>query len=642
VSKRLGKRAAVTSGAALGATAVLTPGAEAATFEVTSLADDGSDGTLRSEIEDANAADGDDTIVFQSGLSGTITLTGAQGGAIEIYYDGLQIQGPGAGEITVDGGGGDRLFDAYDFDVAGEQVSITGLTFTDGSVATSGGAIRSSPGIGEAPDVTITDSVLIDNESTSVKGGAVAVYGGGVTVRDSVVSENDAADAGGGVYAFGLTSDVVIERSTFSGNTVASGDGGGIYVFRSYNGAGLTVDSSTLSGNEVAAGRGGGGITIFGLDGPATIENTTVSGNSAANRGGGVYLYTNQDEPVTIRNSTIVDNIAGETGGGVYRYGFDNLGEGDEDNVAISSSIVANNTAPDDGDLGDQYSADGFAVDGSFILGFSLVEDDGGAVTTEAPAGSNIFGTDPGLGPLADNGGPTLTHLPALTSPAIDAGIANALATDQRGFSRTVDQATVANAAGSDATDIGSVELEAVPGGDGDGDGAAVTGKCQGKTATKTDGTPDDDVLTGTGDPDLIFGHAGDDAIKGLGAADCLNGDEGNDVLRGGGGGDLAKGGSGNDKLRGQTSKDKLKGQAGKDNLNGGGGKDKLNGGPGKDKLKGGPGRDKLKGGRGKDKLIAASSEKDRVNCGGGRDKARVDADDKVSKTCEKVVEVGD
>ncbi|MDG4548947.1 MAG: hypothetical protein P9F19_05990 [Candidatus Contendobacter sp.] len=48
--------------------------AQAATFTVTNLADAGG-GSLRQAILDANGAAGADTITFQAGLTGTITLT---------------------------------------------------------------------------------------------------------------------------------------------------------------------------------------------------------------------------------------------------------------------------------------------------------------------------------------------------------------------------------------------------------------------------------------------------------------------------------------------------------------------------------------------------------------------------------------
>ena len=50
----------------------------------------------------------------------------------------------------------------------------------------------------------------------------------------------------------------------------------------------------------------------------------------------------------------------------------------------------------------------------------------------------------------------------------------------------------------------------------------------------------------------------------------------------------------------------------------------------------GGPGRNRLRGGRGNDRLSAANGKRDLVNCGAGRDRARVDAFDLV-RGCERV-----
>ena len=85
---------------------------------------------------------------------------------------------------------------------------------------------------------------------------------------------------------------------------------------------------------------------------------------------------------------------------------------------------------------------------GAFVSGdYNLVQDAAGC-TFSGDTGNNISG-DPLLGALADNGGPTMTHLPGDGSPLTDAG-QSALASDQRGLARDDAQA-----------DIGSVEVGA-------------------------------------------------------------------------------------------------------------------------------------------------------------------------------------
>jgi Ca2+-binding RTX toxin-like protein len=212
--------------------------------------------------------------------------------------------------------------------------------------------------------------------------------------------------------------------------------------------------------------------------------------------------------------------------------------------------------------------------------------------------------------------------VPAGNSPAVDGGISSGLATDQRGVARPQDASALPNAA--DGSDIGAVELP-----------VAACGPVSG---LRIDGGPQADVLVGSEGVDPIFAGAGDDQADGLGEADCLFGEAGADGLVGGPGDDLLDGGEQRDLLNGGPGKDRLIGGADKDRLKGAAGKDRLKGGDAKDRLNGGSGKDRLKGGPGKDRLKAADGKRDRVNCGPGkRDRAVVDAKDKVSRSCEKV-----
>jgi Ca2+-binding RTX toxin-like protein len=644
------KKLALGAGAAVGAAVVFAPAAQAGTFTVTSTDDvDEQDGTLREEIEDANDAAGDDTITFASDVTGTITLSSAVDmGAIEIYNDSLDIQGPGADVLTVSGGDDERIFLLYGFNDEDDDVRISGLTLTEADNA----AVHSSAGLDEAADLTIADSIVTDNYRGADGGGVYAFYsaltitgsqitnnealsdGGGVfsfyanfdgseatgvVIQDSIIAGNDAGANGGGAQLYGSFGDVIVENSTISGNSAEGGAGGGLALYGNEDGAATTIRNSTISGND-AASRGGGVVwwntyaPDVGDPGPGLIENTTISGNESGLPGGGVYSYNSNDTDRTIRNSTIVDNVAEETlrgapnspGGGIGVYLFDNPGYGagsapGPDELALPSTIVANNSPED---LADNEGGSSF--EGTVVAGFSLIEDVGEVDVAEFPAGSNLFGVDPQLGPLAANGGPTQTHLQALTSPVVDKGIGNGLATDQRGLARTGDLAAFPNAAGGDGTDIGAVEIQAAD--------------CRGQGALKIDGTEGNDTLTGTSGPDSINGLGGADTANGGGGNDCVNGDAGKDKLKGAGGKDQVKGGAGKDRASGGGAKDRLSGQGGKDTLRGGGGKDRLKGGPGKDKLVGGGG-------------------KDRFNCGGGKDKVTAQEKDKVSNNCEKVVE---
>jgi len=173
----------------------------------------------------------------------------------------------------------------------------------------------------------------------------------------------------------------------------------------------------------------------------------------------------------------------------------------------------------------------------------------------------------------------------------------------------------------------------------------------------KRDGTARNDRLRGTSFGDVLIGLAGNDTLSGLGGADCLYGVDGNDRLVGGAANDFLKGDVGDDRLQGGAGDDRLAGDAGRDVIQGGGGadtaaagagNDTVAGGPGNDTLGGGAGADTLRGGAGADRIFGAAGRdtidavdgsRDAVNCGAGRDVARVDRFDRLIG-CERVTRV--
>jgi CSLREA domain-containing protein len=194
----------------------------------------------------------------------------------------------------------------------------------------------------------------------------------------------------------------------------------------------LTIANGRAKGTDISGG--GFNIDITGFaggihnqsTGALTITNSTLAGNSAvggAASGGSV-------------------NFGGFGSGG----GIDNLSTGP---VKAGNTIIANNTASsNDPDVSGRLTSDGY----------NLIENPSGATITPAQP-TDIFNVDPQLGPLQNNGGPTMTHRPLTGSPVIDKGNSFGLTTDQRGFLRPQDNPAIANAAGGDGADIGAVEL---------------------------------------------------------------------------------------------------------------------------------------------------------------------------------------
>jgi hypothetical protein len=429
--RRLGAGAAVapllvTGGAAL---ITLSPApAGAATLTVTSLADSGA-GSLRQALADAGPGD---TVAFQAGLTGTITLTSGQ----LVVDESVTIAGPGASVLTVSGNDASRVF--YLYSNAGLlEVTISGLTVADGSANDGGGIFNLDE------NATLQDVVVTGNDATADGGGVWSDgFTGTLEVIDSTISGNTAGDDGGGIYNEDTADVLRITGSTISGNT-ASDDGGGIYLYDPD--AAVEIVGTTIADNT--AGDLGGGVYLYSIDGgdPITIRRTTISGNSAT-AGSGAYFY---DVSASIQDSTISGN---EGGPALSAYGEPiellmstvtaNTADGVDSAqpVTATGSIISGNT-------GDDVSSPVQVVSDHSLLGTvpGGVDDQGGTVSS----------TTPGLGPLADNGGPTLTHLPDAGSQAIDAG-PDPVPTfpdntvDQRGEARVF----------NGTSDIGSVEVQ--------------------------------------------------------------------------------------------------------------------------------------------------------------------------------------
>jgi Ca2+-binding RTX toxin-like protein len=155
----------------------------------------------------------------------------------------------------------------------------------------------------------------------------------------------------------------------------------------------------------------------------------------------------------------------------------------------------------------------------------------------------------------------------------------------------------------------------------------------KGACANDKVGTANADRMTGTSLGDNLFGLQGNDVLVGRGFDDCLFGGLGNDRLAGSRGNDRLLG---DDPGSGVPGRDRLSGDSGNDLLSGGPGRDILRGGRGNDRLVAGGGHNRLLGGRGNDRLKAVNGKRDRVDCGRGRDRARVDVFDRV-RGCERV-----
>jgi hypothetical protein len=218
----------------------------------------------------------------------------------------LTIQGPGAGQLAVSG---DHLSRVFEVDGATTNVSLSGLTITQGN------------GLGGLGGGILNNGSTL-NVSGCTLSGNTAIYGRGIS--------NAVGNQGG-------PASVTISNSTLSGNVASSGGG----AIDNHNTGTVTISGSTLSGNTSQGV--GGGIANWGM---LSVTNSTISRNSAlapdggdsGNLGGGVY---NQEGTVSLNGCTLSDNSAAYEGGAVYTIGTVTVtGSGKKTHTVVTGAMT--------------------------------------------------------------------------------------------------------------------------------------------------------------------------------------------------------------------------------------------------------------------------------------------------------------
>jgi hypothetical protein len=270
------------------------------------------------------------------------------------------------------------------------------MTITDSVVSNNtNGIFNIGDAFPGAASLTVANSNVSDNNKGGINN--IANGGSGGSATATIVSTTVSGNSAGGVFSSAGqgSAGVTITNSTISGNSTHGGINAVNFFPSSGTAANLSVANSTISGNSAPSG---GGINASALRN-FSIVNSTISGNSAGTTGGGIY---NLNSSLNVANSTITGNSAG-SGGGVY-----NDGSVDISNTILNAGALGANIF---NNLGTVTSH-----------GYNLSSDDGGGYLTGP---GDQINTDPLLGPLQDNGGPTLTHALLAGSPAIGAGDPN-------------------------------------------------------------------------------------------------------------------------------------------------------------------------------------------------------------------------
>ena len=330
--------------------------------------------------------------------------------------------GGGGGGIANEANGGKATLTATNCTISGNS---TNSNFQPGGGIES----ESDPRLGGVATVTISNSTISGNSTGGYVGGGI--YGDNLTVSNSAISGNVAGSWGGGIFGGNLT----VTNTTISGN-VSGSVGGGIFG----SSGPITVTNSTISGNSAisenstGAGGGIGYYPLTGINVRVTVTNSTISGNSVDGGGGGIWNYGGT--AMTVTNSTISANSA-QAGSCML--------------IDVGGAAYIGDTLLNAGTSGGTIFTANFGTVTS--LGYNLASDDGSGFLTGP---GDQLNTDPMLGPLQDNGGPTFTQALLPGSPAINGGDPNFTPPplyDQRGpgFDRVINS----------RIDIGSFEVQA-------------------------------------------------------------------------------------------------------------------------------------------------------------------------------------
>jgi hypothetical protein len=396
------------------------------TLIVTNTNDSGP-GSLRQVLADAN--DGD---IIGFAVTGTIGLTTG-----ELLVDkSLTISGPGAENLAVNGNAKSTVFHT----APGETMTISGLTIINGS----GGGIHNDHAM-----LTLSNCTISGNQGGGIYNDAEDSGSALLEINNSSVTNN----SGGGIYNDALDGGVATLNITDS--SLTNNSGGAIYsrgwlcTFCPHGTATVQITNSSIVGNG-STPNGGAIYSDTGQAGPTTVSlsNSTVSGNAGAG------MYISIEAAALVSNST----ISGNPEGGIYTP----LGAPTGGSTIVNSTMSDNHVEIWYGSAHVKNTIFNVSPGGHSIVsdGFNTIMSDGYNVSSDDGASylngpGDQINTDPMLGPLQDNGGPTLTHALLPGSPAINAGDPNFTPPplyDQRGpgFDRVV----------AGRIDIGSFEVQ--------------------------------------------------------------------------------------------------------------------------------------------------------------------------------------
>ena len=317
--------------------------------------------SLRAAIMEANATVAEDRIFIPIGIY-ELNLSAAEGGGKLTVSNSVRIHGSGKSSTIISQKVNDRVFSVINGDIKIDNMTI------EGGDAQTGGGIR----VDEA-DVEMVDVIIRDNFGFTGGGGILVTEDGEMRIRRASILNNSATGAfGGGVWNQGT----------------------------------LWIYDSTISENQ--SNRAGG----IRNSGNMNLRNTTVSGNTATSPEAGVGGIS-QIQFAVLNNVTITDNMGAGNNANSFRGGGIQTSEGAT--TVMKNSIVAGN----DGGTGPDDCVGSLTGDSKY----NLIGDTTGC-SIPSFVFTHLLDVDPLLGPLAPNGGTTLTHTLTSLSPAKESAYA--------------------------------------------------------------------------------------------------------------------------------------------------------------------------------------------------------------------------
>ena len=288
---------------------------------------DSGNGSLRAAI---NSAMPGEVINFAKSAQGTITLTS---GPLVVSTANLTISGPGSNKLLISGAGKFTDFILLGSPppsspapalVVASGVNISGMTIANGNAINNG--YGDGGGIVSFVDLSISNSVLKDNQAPGGGGAGGAIYfAGGETASLSVdsddfngnsvgfASDTNPSDFQAGGAIFNIDGVATIISSTFENNAAQGANALGGAIQTGANST-LMITGSTFTGNTAIGSISGAGGAIFADPAQVTIDSSQFHNNKAeasspSGQASGGAMVTNAidlSDPNAMATTTII------------------------------------------------------------------------------------------------------------------------------------------------------------------------------------------------------------------------------------------------------------------------------------------------------------------------------------------------